>query len=148
MVLILVLMVPLMAMMAFAVDYGFLLYVKTDLQRTADQAALAAVRDLTPDRMGNQDLDAVRARVREYVHANLGSDFTISDSDIEIGRYNPKKIYTEVELLDDGILDTVRVTLRRNDLDNASVSLYFARVFNHTQSDVAAQATAVLQKAR
>ena len=39
------LMVPLFAMLAFAVDYGYLLKVRTDLQRTADAAALAAVQE-------------------------------------------------------------------------------------------------------
>ncbi len=137
-------------MLAFAIDAGYLLRERANLQRTADAAALAAVRDLVPDSYGNQDLDAVRARVREYVAANLtdGDGFTVLGSDIEIGRYDPDAIYTEVILLDDGILDTVRVTLRRDSAANGPVSLFFTGIFGISNSEVRATATAVLQKAR
>ena len=153
-VLMCVLMLPLLGLLAFSIDYGFLLYLRTDLQRVADQAALAAARDLTPDPQGNQDLTKVRATVRQYVAMNFGENFVVNDSDIEIGRYNPKTIYSSVEILEpallstDDILDTVRVRLRRDEMANSSVSLYFARLFGDTQSDVSAYSTAVLQPAR
>ena len=70
------------------------------------------------------------------------------DSDIEIGRFDPATIYGDVVIRDDGILDTVRVSIRRDDLANSSVSLYFARLFGSNNADVSATATAVLQKAR
>lgn len=143
-----ILLVPLLGLLAFSVDYGFILFVKTDLQRVADQAAVASVRDLMPDQFGNQDVERVRDRIREYVQMNLGSDFGVVDSDIEIGRFDPATIYGSIQLLDTGILDTVRVTLRRNNFANSSVSLYFARLFGDDEADVSAQATAVLQRAR
>ncbi len=147
-VLICFLMLPLLALVALSVDYGFLLYVRTDLQRVSDQVAIAAVRDLIPDENGNQDLEAVRATIRRYVAMNMGNDFSILDSDIEIGRYDPDNIYNSVDLLNDGIFDTVRITLRRDDLANNSVSLYFARIFDREESDLAATSAAVLQRAR
>lgn len=147
-VLISLLLPPLFACVALAVDYGFLLYIRTNLQRTADQAALAAVRDLEPDSDGVQDLIKVRATVREYVQLNAGNNFTVVDSDIEIGRFNPATVYSNFEILDNGIFDTVAVTVRRDDLANSSVSLYFARIFGNTTVDVSATATAVLQKAK
>ena len=140
--------IPLLGLLAFSVDYGFLLYIRTDLQRTADQAATAAVRDLIPAPDGTQDLAKVRATVREYVRLNLGDEFVVNDEDIEIGRYDPATIYSSVTLKNDGVFDTVRVTIRRNDLTNNSVSLYFARLFKTNHSDVSASATAVLQKAK
>jgi len=142
-----ILILPLLALTALAVDYGFLLYVKTDLQRSADQAAIAGVRDLVPDHFGNQDLVAVKASIRDYLEKNLGG-FVIDDDDIEIGRYNPDTIYSSPELLNDGVLDTVRITLRRDDLTNSSVSLYFARLFDKESSDVMVTSCAVLQRAR
>ena len=39
-------MTVLVGMVAFAVDYGYILKVRTDLQRSADASALAAVQDL------------------------------------------------------------------------------------------------------
>ena len=45
----------LVGMVAFAVDYGYLVKVRTDMQRAADAAALAAVQDLVPSTNGMQD---------------------------------------------------------------------------------------------
>jgi hypothetical protein len=139
----------LIGMMAFAIDCGFLLKTRSDLQRAADAAALSAVRELVPDPYGNQDLAAVRQKVREYVSSNLtdGDSFDVLDSDIEIGRYDPETIYDELVLLDSGVFDTIRVTLRRDGDANDPVSLFFSGIFGMTSSNVKATATAVLQKA-
>ncbi len=86
-------MIVFMTIIAFAVDYGYLLVVRTDLQRAADAAALAAARDLTPDALGLQtgaDV-AARATAREYANSNVRDSqdpLTIPESDIEIGRYD------------------------------------------------------------
>ena len=141
------LMVPMIAMVAFTVDYGYLLKIRTDLQRAADAAALAGAQDLKPTAFGEQDLDAVRASIRKYVTENLNSSFVVLDSDIEIGRYDPATIYSHVTLLNSGVFDAVRVTVRRDEQANAPVSLYFARALGINNSDVTATATAVLQKA-
>lgn len=143
-----VLMVPLLALLAFSVDYGFLLCVRTDLQRSADQAALAAVQDLLPDEDGNQDLQQVHETLRDYAAMNLADGFSVKDADIEIGRFNRNTIYKSVQLLDNGTRDAVRVTVRRDGTANSSVALYFARVFDRDHADVTASSTAVLQSAR
>ncbi len=143
------LLVPMMGMLALAIDYGYVLNVRTDLQRAADAAALAAVRDLVPDSNGNQDLAKVRARVREYARANVRgvAEFTVLDCDIEIGRYDPAMAYSTFTIENDGTFDTVRVKVRRDAQANSPVSLFFARVLGINNSNVAAAATAVLQKA-
>ena len=146
-VLVALLMVPLLAMVAFTVDYGYLLKVRTDLQRAADAAALAAVQDLIPASDGTQDLAAARATVRAYAATNVDASFQVLDSDIEIGRYDPATIYSNPTLLSTGIYDTVRVTLRRDSQANSPVSLFFASVLGIHDSDIAVTATAVLQKA-
>ncbi len=146
-VMICLLMIPVLFILAFSIDYGYLLFVETGLQRTADQAALAAVRDLTPDPDGDQDLDAVRACVREYVELNFGSEFSVADADIVIGRYERSSIYGDLNILSTGVFDTVRVVLRRDDVVNPSVSLYFARLFRKNMAEVIAESTAVLQPA-
>ncbi len=139
--------IPLLGMVAFAVDYGYLLKAKTDLQRAADSAALAGVLSLEPAADGTQDLAAVRAAVRSYVEANAGDGFTVLDADIEIGRFEPSTVYTKVEILSTGIFDTVRVTLRRDGNSNPQASLFFAKAIGFGQASVVATATAALQKA-
>lgn len=143
------LLIPMMAMLSLAVDYGFLLKVRTDLQRSADLAALAGVRDLVPDANGNQNPADVRATVKQYADANIEdvTNFKVLDSDIEIGRYDPSTIYSSVTILNDGVFDTVRVTVRRDAAANSRVSLFFSRVLGITDSAVTATATAILQKA-
>ena len=142
-------MLPVMCgFIALAVDYGFLLYVQADLQRSADHAVLAAVRDLEPSYDGSQDLSQVRATLREFAELNAGHAISILDDDIKIGRFNPLTVYTEFEILNDGIFDTVVLTLRRDDLANSSVSLFFAKLFGNQTTGVSVTSTAVLQKAR
>src|SRR5688572_17007223 len=64
-------MSALVGMVAFAVDYGYLLKVRTDLQRSADASALAAVRDLIRQPDGTQDLNKARETARAYARDNL-----------------------------------------------------------------------------
>jgi hypothetical protein len=134
-------------MVAFSVDYGYLLKAKTDLQRAADAAALAAVQSLpTPDG-SYPDVETVRAVVRSYAAANAGDQFTVLDADIEIGRFEPSTIYSKVEILHSGIPDTVRVTLRRDGNANPRAQLFFAKAIGFGEAAVTATATAALQKA-
>jgi hypothetical protein len=144
-----ILMPVFIGMLAFGIDCGYLLKERSGLQRAADAAVLAAVRDLVPDDFGDQDLDKVRATIRQFAASNVTNigNFTVLDSDIEIGRYDPETIYSGVTLLDDGVLDTVRVKLRRDSAANSPVSLFFTGIFGIVDSDVSATATAVLQKA-
>ena len=143
-----ILLVPVLGMVALAVDYGYLLTIRVDLQRVADQAALAAVRDLVPTPEGFQDLEEVKRTVRDYVAHNSNGKLQVVDSDIEIGRYDPQTIYTTVDILNTGIFDTVKVTVRRDQVANTSVALFFARVLGIDNADISASATAVLQKAQ
>ncbi|MBN1852878.1 MAG: hypothetical protein JW829_09145 [Pirellulales bacterium] len=141
--------VVLVGLIAFSVDYGYLLKTRTDLQRAADASALAAVRDLIRKDDGTQDLDQVRSTVREYVSDNLEDmSFVVASEDIEIGRYDPQSIYSNLTLLNNGTFDTVRVTLRRDGTTNPAVRLFFARVLGTNQANITATATAVLQKAQ
>ena len=143
-----VMIVVLAGMLSFSVDYGYLLKTRTDLQRSADASALAAVRDLIRKDDGTQDLDQVRATARTYAQNNLSdSSFQVATGDIEIGRYDPQSIYSDFTLLGTGTFDAVRVTLRRDGATNPSVPLFFARLLGKDRSTVLASATAVLQKA-
>ena len=137
-------------MLALAIDCGNLLRHRGNLQRAADAAALAAVRDLVPDSEGNQDLGLVRDMIRQYAADNISDvdNFTVLDGDIELGRYDPDTIYSDLTILDSGMLDTVRVTLRRDSSANSRVTLFFAGIFGLIDSDVSATATAILQKGR
>jgi Flp pilus assembly protein TadG len=143
-----VMVAVLLGIVAFAVDYGHLLKVRTDLQRAADASALAAVQDLIRKADGTQDVNKARETARTYARNNLNNaSFQVPDSDIQIGRYDTDSIYSNVTLLNDGTFDAVRVTVRRDGAANPEVPLFFARILGMTEAPVTASATAVLQKA-
>ena len=143
-----IMMTVLVGMIAFSVDYGYLLKVRTDLQRSADASALSAVRDLIRKDDGTQDLEKARETARSYTRDNLDdTSIQVASGDIQIGRYNPNSVYSNVTLLNDGTLDTVRVTIRRDGAVNSKVPLFFARVLGMQEAPVVAKSTAVLQKA-
>lgn len=140
-------MVAMVGLIAFTVDYGYLLKVRTDLQRSADAAALAAVQDLIRKPDGTQDLNKARATVITYARNNVDdSSFQVASADILIGRYDPATIYSGSTLLNTGTFDTVRVTLRRDGATNPKAPLFFARVLGLKNATITATATAVLQK--
>lgn len=150
-----ILAVPMMGMVAFSIDYGYITVIQSELQRTADAAVLSAVIDLVPNHDGTQNLQAPRDRVVEYVQANLADSpagdntFTVLDADIEIGRYERATINDmsqPVTLFDTGFQDTVRVTLRRDATANGPVSLFFARVLGINEQPVVVTSTAVLRR--
>src|SRR5688500_10501618 len=94
-----ILMTTLVGMISFAVDYGYLLKVRTDLQRSADASALAAVQDLIRKADGTQDLDKTRETARTYARDNLDdTSIQIASNDIQIGRYDPNSVYSSVTL--------------------------------------------------
>lgn len=142
-----VVMILFVVMAAFMIDYGYVMTERTDLQRAADAAALAAVQDLIPADDGTQDTAAAAASVRSYVVDNLNENgFAVQDADIEIGRFDTTTIYSNVSLLNDGIKDAVRVTLRRDGSTNAMLPLFFAQAMGMSDAAVSASATAVLRK--
>ncbi|MEZ6097115.1 MAG: pilus assembly protein TadG-related protein [Pirellulaceae bacterium] len=142
------LIIPLLGLIAFVVDYGYLVATKVNLQRAADNAALAAVRDLVPDSYGYQDAAAVRQTLRDYVNQNLDDGFIVLDGDIVIGRYDPATAYSNFHIVSSGIYDTVQVTVRYDEQANSPISMFFAKVLGIDSEELAATATAVLQKAR
>jgi uncharacterized membrane protein len=137
----------LIGLLAFAIDCGHLLRKRADLQRAADDAALAAVRDLIPNAQGYQDFAAVRETAQQYADENITDveGFVVLDTDIELGRYDPETICNQVTLLNDGVYDAVHLTLRYDTSANGKVPLYFAGIFGLGESEVSATATSILQ---
>jgi hypothetical protein len=124
--------------------------VQTQLQRAADSAVLAGVVRLVPDQYtGTQDTAGARSTAREYVQRQLelGTGFSVPDSDIQILRYDPNTINgSNPQFFTTGPFDTLRITLRRDGAVNSPVSLFFARVIGNNNANIVVQATAVLRR--
>jgi Flp pilus assembly protein TadG len=157
-----ILLVPVMAMLAFSVDLGWITHSNNELQAAADASALAAAGNLgdgfvqyyLPGMSAQQQatvLGAARTQAstaaKTYAGYNKAGDvtsLTLLDADIEFGftdgtgKYTPLPTYT-------GYPNTVKVTLRRNASANGALPLFFGRVLGINTVDLSATATAALQ---
>jgi Flp pilus assembly protein TadG len=150
--------IPLLAMVAFSVDLGWLVTVQTELQNSADAAALAGTQKLMDpyvqwalpgvsatqqNQIRNQAIADAKAAAKQYAGFNQagGVPLTLNDNDIEVGytdqqgNYNPNPDLTVFP-------NTVAVTVRRDDLANGQVSLFFAPVLGTNAVPLSAYARA------
>lgn len=151
----LILMVALMAMLAFAVDLGYLNVVRTELQRSADAAAIAGAWRLidadapsgVTDSATLTSYAASNAAHFASVNNSLRISPTLGEGDLSIGHLaNP---YDANESIDTGSNlspNVVYVRVRRSHAQNGEVPLFFARVLGFDAASSEAEATAVVIK--
>jgi Flp pilus assembly protein TadG len=147
------LMVGLLAMVAFAVDIGYILVAKDQLQRTADASALAAAWELvdaTAPMGGANSSSTVTTNARniatQYANYNqvLKHSPALSSSDVVVGTMtNPQD--PTCPLVTGGTRpNAVQVRVRRTADQNGEVSLFFAPVLGVEKVGTEATATAAL----
>ena len=126
-------LVAVMGFAAFAVDLGYIYAKKSQLQKAADNAAMAGATALVSHR---GDDDAIRAIVLDYARANL-SELDVPDAAVNEG---------DVTFHSKGVLganpDQVEVTVRRTLERTNPVSLFFAQVLGSEHADIQATARA------
>ncbi len=121
-------LVCMIAMVAFAVDIGYVNLTRTELQTAADASALAASSVL------NQDADIIRSTAQNYAskHKSAGASVSLSTSDVELGVWDSTtKAFTPITAGG----NAVRITARRT-----SAPLFFARVLGRSSFDTTASA--------
>ncbi len=126
-----VMMVFLVAMIAFAIDSGYMLSVRTELQRSADAGAMAGAAGLI------QGASAARAEALRFVRMNDAGARTISSSDVtvELGQWNKtSKTFT----IDADDPSAVRVSIIQG-----NNSVFFGRVLGRQNFSGRAEAIAV-----
>jgi hypothetical protein len=126
-----------LAMIAFAVDIGYVAMVKTQLQVAADSAALAAAgsSNKTPD-----DMKSVAKRFAGY-HLAGSSKAVVNDSDVVFGTWDiTQPAGHEFSGTSSSILGTaLKVTTHAN-----GIPLFFGRIFGAGTKDMTASATAAV----
>lgn len=140
---------------ALAVDIGYMLAGKSELQRTADAAALAAARQLgyiyepmSYERQLTYDATADAATIQGAAvdvaaqNRAAGSYVVIDSNDIQIGTWqqdrDPKFAATMAQP------DAVHVRARRDGTTNGPITTFFARILGIRSLGVSAVATAAL----
>lgn len=141
-------MTVVMGMAALAIDIGALYQARSELQRAADGAALAAASQLVGEGIDDPNTAAIEAadeivRRNDVLRRTAGLD---AESDVELGRavYDPE---TGRYVFQSGgdVFDAVRVTVRRTEGSEAGpIELMFARFLGHDTRGLRAQAAAVL----
>ncbi len=133
---------------ALAIDVGHIYDVQTELQRTADAAALAAVAELGGGRSEGVAMDSARQVASDYAAINevMNAPVLLANADVVFGRaYMPSGTSKYVFEASEEDPNAVRVRARRTaDSPSGAVPLFFARVLGIATTDVAAQATATL----
>ncbi len=138
---------------ALAVDVGYMMVARNQLQDIADAAALAGARWLGHNYEGMTyaeqlafvcDPSVIGAVVADVGNKNdptgAGS-FVINGSEIVIGTWDAS---TKTLTATNNAPDAVRVTVRRDDSTNGPITTFFAKIFGRNTVNVSAMATAAL----
>jgi Flp pilus assembly protein TadG len=146
------LMIVLMAVVAFAVDLGYINIARTELQRSADAAAIAATWDLVDQNaLSNQAASSAtlessaRTRAAQYAGLNavLAANPGLAQEDIVVGRMsNPSDPNCQLTAYGAFAPNAVRVRVRRVADQNGEVPFFFARAMGFDKLAMQAEATA------
>ena len=148
------LMIALVAMLAFAVDLGYLANSQAELQRSADSAALAACYELvykgtpgTPVNLstGVQNVPTVASQYAGLNHV-CGSAPGLAGGDVVVGYMsNPNQPGGSINTAaNQNTFNAVQVTVHRSSSENGTVPTFFGRVFGVQGESASATATAAL----
>ena len=144
-------MVLLFAILAFAVDLGYLSMVRTQLQRTADASALAATQSLMEGVIAlNRTnypyaVSGARYTATQYAQMNkvLASQPALAESDVTVGYLsNPSDPNEPLNASGLRGYNAVQVRVQRTTNQNGAVPLFFARVLGIDRKGSQAMATA------
>jgi hypothetical protein len=165
-----VLMLPLLGMLAFSIDVGYIVLVQTDLQNAADAGALAGAERLQdlfvqynlPMLTANQQ-QAILTQATTNVAPNSttgapgspmytaeqfakynkagGVYISVPDSDVTFGYLDASGNYSTSS---GKFPNSISVTTRRDDTANTPLSLFFGPVFNVSTENLTATARATI----
>ena len=159
-VLVAILLVALLAMVSFCVDFGYMVRVNAELQNAADAAALAGASQLMAPQIGgavvssaqaNASIAAARAEAARISQLNTAGSVALSmlTTDTVTGYMaNPRDQSETLHAWTSGepMPNTFQVMLRRDNSANSPVDLFFARVLGITTWSCTAKATAAYQQ--
>jgi Flp pilus assembly protein TadG len=149
-----ILILILLGCVAFAVDVGYLMVTRNELQNVSDAASLAATRyightyeSLTYEEQQSYNFEksTIVETAKQVALKNQAAkkNITINDSDVFIGKWDAKT----KSLFDIGNMnqpDAVRVVARRDGAANGPIATVFGKVLGKDTFNVTAKATAAL----
>ncbi len=142
-----IMMMVVLAMVAFAVDLGYIAMAKTETQRTADAAAHAAVIEFARSGDAEEASRSAYSVTKEFSSANpvLGHAAAVAaNTDVRVGRYEFGSDQDDLYYDNPDSYNAVKVRIRRTHEQNGAVPLFFARVMGHKEQAVESEAIAAL----
>jgi Flp pilus assembly protein TadG len=155
-----VMIVAFVALCAFALDIGYLLVAKTQMQQAADAAALAACAELvdgealTGNASLSDEISSARTTAAQYAALNkvcntapIVNPNTLNNpsGDVVIGKLSYPFLNAEsMDLLQPNSYNAVQVNVLRTTASNGEVGLFFAKLFGLDSRPLQATATAAL----
>jgi Flp pilus assembly protein TadG len=155
-----ILLVPILAMLCFSIDTGWMVLTRTDLQSTADAAALAGAEKLQepyvqynmPGQLQQAAILAAAtgnapgspmATAEQFSSRNKAGNahITLLDQDVHFGFTDANGNYTYPYA---GFPNTIEVTVRRDSTANGSLGLFFGGVLGMSTVDLQATARATI----
>ena len=144
------LMIFMLALVAFVVDIGYLVSAKTEMQRTADAAALAGAWEMVNDDFLKDDTAAIDSAMRDKAaefaaanevmrtspNLNLATDITVGYLE------NPADRNEQISFPDPSEYNVVQVRVRYTDDQNQPVSFFFAPLLGIDSQGLEVQAAA------
>ncbi|MCC7086370.1 MAG: VWA domain-containing protein [Pirellulales bacterium] len=130
------LMIVLMAMVAFGVDCGYMLLVRTQLQVAADSSALAAAQVI------GSPLTDPTTKAKEYAgyHCAGGRPIQLNNADVEYGTWDATSRQFEPSA---ALGNAIRITTRLDANHGGQAPTFFGRVLGLNGFDAQAQAIAM-----
>lgn len=139
----------LMAVAAFAIDFGHISVSRSEVKRTADAAALSACWELYDGVREGADVcdfeNDVFDVANEYAAANSVASLQPSldqDQDIEIGTYTPGS--ADLDTSDPSTFNAVRVSVRQTSANQSSIPLFLGSVTGRHEQSLESSSTAAL----
>jgi len=139
---------------ALAIDVGVMFDARAELQRSADAAALAAANVVLDENrlkaspnMGEISANALQqAGIMAALNPVQMAAPAVAAADVVVGYLNnPSNLEEPISLNDPNGINTVRVTLRRDDTINGPINLFFASIFGRGTAALSATATATFK---
>ena len=134
------LMVCLLALVALAVDVGYIAHAHTELQRTADAVALAAAAKLP-----NQST-AMDAGIDTAASNDTSIATSLNDNDFEFGWWNRNTSTFTTPAPANRSVNAVRVTVARTQDRGNPLSLFFGQVVGKGIADITCKSTAYMDR--
>jgi Flp pilus assembly protein TadG len=155
-----ILLIPILAMACFSIDAGWMVLTKTDLQSTADAAALAGAEKLQslyvqynmPGQLTQSNILATAtgntpgspmATAEAFASRNKAGNvyITLVDQDVQFGFTDANGNYTYPYA---GFPNTIQVTVRRDETANTPLKLFFGGILGMPTVDLEATARATI----